>query len=351
MKRLPLPQFLRSLGLIWALGLLLISLLLSLSRGGEVRGAWLFYVSGVDGQIYRRWLDPDRRLALPQQRLTDDLGVKQHLSASPDGQWLVFSTFRDGYFNLHRIRFDGQMQGPLLQREVWDTVPAWSPDGEWIAFASDISQEAELYRIRPDGRGLEPLTDNDSTDTYPSWSPDGQRLLFQSTPPNGQTDLYWTDLAGGKWHRLTYQPGFDGQGQWSPDGEGLVFTSQMAEDSNYHIYWMDSQGGNLRRLTPAGSPEGFYDPRWSPDGQWVTFWGGHPGRFMIYFVRPDGSDFFAMGRPGSYLGPTWAPLIERPWRPGWPLGAALAALWLVYSAGLKFKVRTVMAATASGVKP
>jgi WD40-like Beta Propeller Repeat len=37
----------------------------------------------------------------------------------------------------------------------FDYDPVWSPDGQWIVFTSERNGSADLYRMRPDGSGVE----------------------------------------------------------------------------------------------------------------------------------------------------------------------------------------------------
>jgi len=56
-----------------------------------------------------------------------------------------------------------------------DYDPVWSPDGQWIVFTSERDGSADLYRMRPDGSGVEPLTDDPAYDDQAAFSPDGSR--------------------------------------------------------------------------------------------------------------------------------------------------------------------------------
>jgi TolB protein len=47
--------------------------------------------------------------------------------------------------------------------------PSWSPDGEWIAFTSFRDGNNEIYVMRPDGSSLYNLTDNPISDWQPRW--------------------------------------------------------------------------------------------------------------------------------------------------------------------------------------
>ncbi len=49
----------------------------------------------------------------------------------------------------------------------------------------------------------------------------------------------------------------------------IVFASKQAGDTAYHIYAMEDNGSNVRRIT---SPLHYdHHPSWFPDGKWIVF--------------------------------------------------------------------------------
>jgi len=60
---------------------------------------------------------------------------------------------------------------------------------------------------------------------------------------------------------------------WSPNGETIVFVSNDSEGDKSHLYTIESDGSQLRRLT---SDDDFYNnPQWFPDGSAIAFLQGN----------------------------------------------------------------------------
>jgi TolB protein len=106
-------------------------------------------------------------------------------SWSPKGDRIVFTSNRDGDFEIYTIKVDGTDLQRLTRSPGNDAHTAWSPDGEWIAFASErggFKDEAplhpynpqpygDLYVMRSDGSDVRRLTDDQFEDGTPSWVP------------------------------------------------------------------------------------------------------------------------------------------------------------------------------------
>jgi dipeptidyl aminopeptidase/acylaminoacyl peptidase len=102
---------------------------------------------------------------------------------SRDGRWVAYD---DGdekttYVSVYEI---GSASAPRrLTFEGNSRAPLWSVDGEWIVFSSDREGDFALYRTRADGTGTpERLTtpDKGSAHAPQAWSADGSQLVFSN---------------------------------------------------------------------------------------------------------------------------------------------------------------------------
>src|SRR3569832_1288281 len=88
---------------------------------------------------------------------------------------------------------DGTGEQKLTEGNL-DYNPVWSPDGQWIAFTSERDGSADLYRMHPDGSALERLTNDPAHDDQAAFSPVGRRIVFVTTRGGGRANLWILDL-------------------------------------------------------------------------------------------------------------------------------------------------------------
>jgi len=97
-------------------------------------------------------------------------------SWSPDGKRIVYKRGRQLVI---LSLADGKVT-PLTSEEHWYNFPQWSPKGDVIMFTSDRDGDFELYTIRPDGTDIRRLTGVPGNDAHSVWSPDGEWIVFSS---------------------------------------------------------------------------------------------------------------------------------------------------------------------------
>jgi Tol biopolymer transport system component len=106
---------------------------------------------------------------------------------SPDGSMFVY--WRDPYDDegpmgtaVYTLDVSGGHERQLTRPSMNAGSASWSPDGRWIVFSTyplgeyDCCEVSNLYRMHPDGSRMEQLTHYRSDDfraTQPRYTPDG----------------------------------------------------------------------------------------------------------------------------------------------------------------------------------
>src|SRR5215472_9594336 len=73
----------------------------------------------------------------------------------------------------------------LTDNQARDIYPRFSPDGNWIAFSSNREGNYDVYVIPAAGGKPRQLTYHSADDNVVGWSPDGKKILFQSSRARG----------------------------------------------------------------------------------------------------------------------------------------------------------------------
>jgi dipeptidyl aminopeptidase/acylaminoacyl peptidase len=135
-----------------------------------------------------------------RRQLTSAKGSDGDARLSPDGQQIVFTSYRNGGRDIYLMESDGSNLRRLTRHAADDINPSWSPDGRWIVFASNRNRDQtmtsvyHLYIMATDGSNQCQLTQGEKSAQEPVWSPDGQWIAYTSwlqgevylVRPNGQ---------------------------------------------------------------------------------------------------------------------------------------------------------------------
>lgn len=176
---------------------------------------------------------------------------------------------------------DGTGERPLLPLTGLDYSPSISADGQWVIFTSERDGSADIYRVHLDGSGVERLTDDPAYDDQAVLSPDGKTLAFVSSRGTGRAHIWLLDLASRRAHLLTPNSGSDFRPAWSPDGKWIAFSSDRDSNASHlpgrwellqslSVYVIRPDGSDLRRVTRGRGVAG--SPRWSPDGKRIYYY-------------------------------------------------------------------------------
>jgi serine/threonine-protein kinase len=221
--------------------------------------------------------------------LWEERGSYANPRLSPDGTRLSLTVLRDGNWDIWVYDLERGVSTRLTFDEASDTEQIWSPDGEFLVFSSDRNGADNLYRKRADGSGeLERLTESQSAEWATSWSSDGRFITYIKSE-NG-FDLWVVPLEGEREPEVFLSTPFnEANGAFSPDGRWLAYGSN--ESGRFEVY--------VRPFPPRGgkwqvSDGGGGYARWSRDGRQL-FYRTDEG-LMVASVDTAG-DTFRAGRP------------------------------------------------------
>ena len=246
----------------------------------ECCGSWMpdgkFFVFWSRGQL---WAIPRKPAFLhseqkPIQLTSSPVPLSAPLP-SKDGKklFVVGQTFRG-----ELDRFDpksGQFVPALggISAEYVD----FSKDGQWVTYV--VFPEGTLWRSRIDGSERLQLTFPPGYAMMPRWSPNGKEIVFHESLPDKPTKIYVISPEGGSPRPLL--PGNELSQQdpnWSPDGSKIVFAGSSA-DATSAIQIFDVA---THQITTVPGSQGFFSPRWSPDGRYIPAYSSDLTRAMLF---------------------------------------------------------------------
>jgi TolB protein len=122
-------------------------------------GNWELYRVNVSGGFIDRLTD------------TDDFEIFPNLS--PDGEQITYMHTRGPGTSIHVaiVDADGENRIDLPGEGFVNEDPQWSPDGEWIVFQSNRDGQFEIYLMRADGSQQIRLTTTTEGAYWPTWGP------------------------------------------------------------------------------------------------------------------------------------------------------------------------------------
>lgn len=130
-------------------------------------GTQIYYSSMQDGVTQKSYLyvmNADGTNAHPVGSQIELLG---HPAVSPDGTRLLITAPSPEGLRIYVVSAGGGTPAPLGEAECAE--PAWSPNGQQIVFTSFRTGNAELCRMGADGSGITRLTTNLDDDGGAAW--------------------------------------------------------------------------------------------------------------------------------------------------------------------------------------
>ncbi|HEX9655605.1 MAG TPA: protein kinase [Bacteroidota bacterium] len=155
--------------------------------------------------------------------------------------------------------------------------PVWSPDGNWIGFSSSKEGAPNVYRKLSTGAGSEIAAHTSTLPLFPTdWSPDGKFILVERQDPRTKFDLWVLPVDGSMKPVPVAESEYDEWlGKFSPDGRWIAYASN--ESGRYEVYVRSFSYSEQNTLVGKWqvSTNGGGQPHWRRDGK------------ELYYISPD----------------------------------------------------------------
>src|SRR5215472_8024584 len=225
----------------------------------------LVYGTGGSGTLQFLWMDrAGKQLSTIAEGLTD----VEAASLSPQGDRLALQ-INNGVSDIWVLELACGIRTRLTFGPIYNNGPYWSPDGKWIVYTSNRNGRFQLFRKPSDGGGAEEELLNDDQLLFPGdWSPDGKYILYARGIPGAQ-DIWALPLEGDRkpFQVVSTTPStFRNDPKLSPDGRWLAYLSN--ESGSPQIYVAAFKGGTGKWQVSAN---GGLHPAWGRDGKELYF--------------------------------------------------------------------------------
>lgn len=263
----------------------------------EINGSKEIYTVDFDGHAMRK--------------ISDEKSIILTPAWSPDGGWIVYTSYAARNPDLVMISATGTKRRTLLKLPGLNAAPAWSPNGQRIAMVLSKDRNSEIYVLEKNF-GLKRLTRHFNIDTSPTWSPDGAQIAFTSDRSGtGAPQIYVMPVKSGDKggvKRISFGSGYNDDPSWSPDGDKIAYTARVGKKFQIKVYDLNTKKSKQFTFGPGSSEQ----PAWSPDGRFLVYRHREQGRLQIVSKSINGGKArqLTFVKGGGYS-PAWSPYVKR----------------------------------------
>ena len=205
--------------------------------------------------------------AKPRRVLSRPYSIASTPVVAPDGRSIVFFRSSGGPLgDLWIVPSAGGAPRRLTFDDAEAGSPTWTPDGKFVIFFSKRAGSRTLWSISAAGGDATPITTGAGEDSDPQISLDGRRMIY--TNVRNRFSLEALDAATGRRALLTESRALMSAPRFSPDGDRITFFRET--DAGIHVFTISVDGRDIRQLTEQKGERNLL-PRWSAKGDTLFF--------------------------------------------------------------------------------
>jgi len=188
-------------------------------------------------------------------------------SSSPDNRVLAVQRTDAGNTDIWLIDLNRDTPIRFTTDPEANIAPLWSPNGDRIVFSTLRDGAFNLYQKAVSGSTSEELLVTGQAKQATDWSRDGRFLLFRSNDPQSGWDIWAMSLGGDRKPFEVVKTRFEERdAQFSPDGQWIAYQSD--ESGRFEIYIQPFQRPGPRTRISAN---GGVQVPWRRDGKELSF--------------------------------------------------------------------------------
>jgi serine/threonine protein kinase len=234
----------------------------------------IIYESRTGGNSDLWIMDADGR---NQKQLTDDTYSEGSASVTPDGRYIVFGSRRPGT-QIWRMDIDGGNAKLLIDSPGFS--PTISPDGKWVVYTTFGPGGFSIWKVSIDGGAPVQITNKYSL--APAISSDGKLIACYYLDERTRTQkIALIPFAGGEPVKIFESQPIDAATypvRWTHDGRALTYIVNRGGVSNI---WIQPQDGSPPRQLTDFKSDRIFAFDWSRDGKWLALSRGPEQRDVV----------------------------------------------------------------------
>ena len=229
------------------------------------------------------------------------LSVHPLFAKAPTTSKILFTSTRDGNYEVYIMNPDGTEQVNLTQHPGADLRAVWSPTGEQILFISDRDDVRDLYLMDPDGTNVRRVFKKEAYRGRPAWSPDGKKIAYMHLRWDLNEYPIYTATLGEQKEKELIMNAHDPS--WSPDGTEILCSYLV------RLTIINVRTGKQKQPLSRKVADWQLQPSWSATGDKIAFTGhkdpplppdrkpgdpfppGWEDKQTIFIVNRDGTGF------------------------------------------------------------